>query len=203
MTAFINIAAVRDLRGVLLTPLMDSQKMAGDLRLRQRALLWPFIAAFVVAFIAGAIVFLNIAYTRGTVALYGYPDGNAGNMYRTAESTMLHLTPPVDKMAYSGLILGLVATAIMLRFRSMLPGFPLHPLAYALAPTWAMIVLWAPCFVAWLIKVPVMRYGGIKLYRRIRPFMLGMILGEFFMAMLWAVLSSPGIKMSVPEFPWP
>ena len=66
-----------------------------------------------------------------------------------------------------------------------------------------MLVLWFPCLIAWLIKVPVMRYGGMALYRRLRPFMLGMILGEFTMAMLWAVLSTPAIGLSAPNFPWP
>jgi hypothetical protein len=48
-----------------------------------------------------------------------------------------------------------------------------------------------------------MRYGGMPMYRRFRPFMLGMILGEFTMAMVWAVLSTPAIGLSAPDFPWP
>ena len=33
-------------------------------------------------------------------------------------------------------------------------------------------------FLAWLIKVVVVRYGGVALYRKTRPFFMGMIAGH-------------------------
>ena len=33
--------------------------------------------------------------------------------------------------------------------------------------------------VAWMIKSMVLRYGGPRLFHRLRPFFLGLILGEF------------------------
>ena len=203
LNALLNTACMRDLRGVMLSPLMDSQKMAADLRLRTRSLLAPFIVAIIVAFVVASIVFLNVNYKFGEVSLYSYPDNNAGNMYSRAVSQITKLALPLDSQAISGLGIGVVATLALVRLRTLLPWFPLHPLAYAIAPTWAMLVLWFPCLIAWLIKVPVMRYGGMALYRKLRPFMLGMILGEFTMAMVWAVLSTPAIGMSAPDFPWP
>lgn len=203
LNAVVNTAFVRDLRGVMLSPLTDSQKMAGDLRLRMRSLLAPFLTAFVVAFVVASFVFLSVNYRFGDVSLYQYPDGNASNMYNRAASQITHMALPVDSTAVSGLGIGLVATLALVRLRTLIPWFPLHPLAYAIAPTWAMIVLWFPCLVAWMIKAPVMRYGGMPVYRRLRPFMLGMILGEFTMAMVWALLSIPAIGLSAPDFPWP
>ncbi|HEY3332600.1 MAG TPA: DUF6785 family protein [Capsulimonadaceae bacterium] len=203
LTALTNNMFCRDLRGVLLSPLMDAQKMAGDIRLKQRSLLAPFVIAGLVAFFVAAAAFLYVSYTKGHITLYSYPDNNSGNLYKGAATAIKGLGVPFDKTAPGGLALGIAVTAAMVRLRTMLPWFPLHPLAYAVAPTWSMIVLWFPCFLAWVIKVPVMRYGGIAMYRQLRPFMLGMILGEFTMAMLWAVLSTPAIGLSAPDFPWP
>jgi hypothetical protein len=182
---------------------MDAQKVAGEVHVRQRSLLLPFITAAVVAFVVASAVFLSVSYTKGHVSLYTYPDNNSGNMYSMAAAAIKGLTIQFDATAGSGLALGMFVVAALVRLRTLLPWFPLHPLAYAIAPTWAMIVLWFPCFIAWLIKVPVMRYGGVQLYRRLRPFMLGMILGEFTSAMIWAVLSTPSIGLSAPDFPWP
>jgi len=203
MTAVVNNVFARDLRGVLLSPLMDAQKIAGEVHVRQRSLLVPFVTAAIVAFVVACTVFLSLSYTYGHVSLYSYPDNNSGNMYSMAAASIKGLTVPFDATAGGGLALGVCAVAAMVRLRTLFPWFPLHPLAYAVAPTWAMIVLWFPCFMAWLIKVPVMRYGGIQTYRKIRPFMLGMILGEFTAAMVWAVLSTPYIGLSAPDFPWP
>ena len=39
--------------------------------------------------------------------------------------------------------------------------------------------LWLPIFVAWLLKVLVLRYGGLKMYRQALPLALGLVVGEF------------------------
>ena len=186
----------------MLSPLMDSQKLAGDLRVSQRTLIAPFITASIVAFIVGSAAFLYVNYTFGGLNVYHYPDNNASNLYGRASNAILGLGTPFDGTAKGGLAVGLTVALALVRLRAFVPTFPFHPLAYAIAPTWAMMVLWFPCFVAWMIKVPVMRYGGITLYRKLRPFMLGMILGEFAMGMLWALLSMTR-GMPAPDFPWP
>jgi hypothetical protein len=56
--------------------------------------------------------------------------------------------------------------------------WPLHPLGYPIGPIVIMDHLWFNMFLAWLIKVVVLRYGGVALYRRTRPFFMGMIVGH-------------------------
>ena len=41
---------------------------------------------------------------------------------------------------------------------------------------------------AWLIKVLTLRGGGIRLYRGLLPFFLGVLLGDFLFPMGWAVI---------------
>jgi hypothetical protein len=65
-----------------------------------------------------------------------------------------------------------------------------------------MCVFWFPALVAWLLKSAITRYGGIKLYLKLRPFFLGLIFGEFFMAAVWSVLSF-ALHVPAPMFPWP
>ena len=45
-----------------------------------------------------------------------------------------------------------------------------------------------PAFlVAWLLKGLVLRYGGMGFYRRVLPYFLGLILGDYIVPLLWAI----------------
>jgi len=203
MMALMNIVFSRDLRGVLLSPMLDDQKMAGELGMKQRSLLLPLALAVTIAFIAASYFFLQFSYSRGHLGLYDYPNnGNAGNMYNLARSQIAGSTPPPDSTAYGGFGVGIVVTLFLVYMRSNFTWFPLSPLAYAIAPNWAMLVFWFPFFIAWIIKSLVMRFGGIEMFRRIAPWMLGMILGEFMMAVFWAIMNM-WRGWSNPNFPWP
>ena len=200
--AMTNIIFTRDMRGVLLSLFLDDAKMAGELKVRQRSMLLPLLLAIVIAFVAAAAFFLYLSYTKGHLSLYQYPNGNAGNLYNRAAGQIQGNGTPPDATAYGGFAVGIVTTIILVYMRSHFAWFPLNPLAYAIAPTWAMFVLWFPFFIAWIVKSLVMRFGGIEVFRKIAPFMLGMILGEFSAAVFWAVMNM-WKGWSAPGFPWP
>lgn len=203
LLALTDIVFTRDMRGVLLSPLMDGQKMAGEIGMRLRSLLWPLLLAFTLSFAVGSGCFLYFHYTLGGVNLYSYPNNNAGNMYGQSAAVINGSYRPPDISAYGGLAVGLVVGTLLTVLRTRLPWFPLHPLGYAIAPTWTMYVFAFPVFVAWGLKSLIARYGGIVLYRRFAPLMIGLILGEFTMAFFWAILSTPAIGWNAPLFPWP
>lgn len=203
LLALTDIVFTRDLRGVLLSPFMDTQKIAGQMGMRQRALLLPLALSVVVAFVVAAYFFLRFHYVFGGVNLYGYPNGNARNLFGIARASIQGDARPLDATAYGGFAVGLTATTAMVWLRARTAWFPLNPLGYAVAPTWSLFVFWFPFFVAWLLKASLARWGSIHLYRRLAPFMLGLILGEFTMAVFWAIMNTPGIGWNAPAFPWP
>ena len=62
----------------------------------------------------------------------------------------------------------------------------------ALAPagfpgTYMMFFAWSSMFIAWLLKLLILRYGGSPLYRR-RPLFLGMVLGQVTSHGAWMVV---------------
>ena len=80
-------------------------------------------------------------------------------------------------------------------------GFPFHPVGYAIASSWGMSVLWVPMLIAWVIKLVILRYGGLATYRKCVPFFLGVILGECLMGGFWNLT---GIARQVPTYAfWP
>jgi hypothetical protein len=79
--------------------------------------------------------------------------------------------------------------------------WPFHPLGYAMSTSWGIIVFWFPILVAWVLKTIILGAGGMRLYRRARMFFLGMIFGEFIMAVIFAIYSCI-TNNPVPFFPW-
>jgi hypothetical protein len=135
------------------------------------------------------------SYTYAGNPLWGFQD-NAAAVERAGGQSI----------EWTGLIFFIVGIGIatfLAIMRTLLWWWPLHPLGYALSASWTMIVFWCPVLVAWAIKQPLIRYGGMKLYRKLRPFFLGMIFGEFSMAVLWTVISWATRLPVAPSFPWP
>ena len=203
-----NLVFNRDMRGLLLSPFLDDQKMAGEIGMKQRSLLLPLALAVVISFIAGSYFFLKFNYSLGGLRLYSYPNtDNPAWMYARAMGQMSGENP-ADATAYGGFASGIGVTMLLTWMRTQFAWFPLHPLGFAIAPSWSMLVLWFSCFVAWVIKSNVLRFGGIDTFRRLAPFMMGMILGEFTTSVGWAIVSMTtptifGIKFfNAPGFPW-
>ena len=55
--------------------------------------------------------------------------------------------------------------------------WPLHPIGFPISAAFHWMAFNA--FLAWLVKGPILRYGGVRAYRQVRPFFLGLILGHF------------------------
>ena len=74
---------------------------------------------------------------------------------------------------------GCLFTLFLASMRVRFIWWPFHPAGYLVAGSFGLFRLWLPIFVSWLIKVLLLRYGGLQAYRRALPFFIGLILGEF------------------------
>ncbi len=68
--------------------------------------------------------------------------------------------------------------------------WPFHPLGFALSVGWLTGYIWFTSLVAWGIKLTIMHYGGARLYQNLKPFFLGLILGEVTVNGVWGVIFS-------------
>lgn len=201
--AFLDAMWMRDQRGLLLTGFLDSMKLADGLRMRRRSLLLPIVVGLVVAVGVAGYLHVSLPYRIGAVQMYSYVyRGNPVWSFSDAATVLGGARPPLPFLAQLNFLVGVVVTLGIVSLRARLLWFPIHPLGYALCGTWTMMVFWFPCLVAWMVKIVILRYGGMKLYTRARPFFLGMVLGEFTMALLWTI---PSLfwRTPTPAFPWP
>lgn len=95
--------------------------------------------------------------------------------------------PSATAMLFVGVGFAVVVGLNFLRFR--FPWFPLHPMGYALAMNFGVDYYWFGLLVAWALKAGVQRYVGLKGYHKLHQAALGVILGEFTVEAVWAVVS--------------
>lgn len=202
--AFLDGLWMRDQRGLILTGFLDSMKFADGVRVQRRSLLGVFGLALVVALAVAGYLHISLPYKMGAVQMYSYVyQGNPVWAFQNAATVLNRSQGPLPFVATLNFGVGILVTFLLVTLRARLLWFPLHPLGYALSGTWTMMVFWFPCFVAWLFKVLILRYGGMKLYARARPLFLGMVLGEFTTAILFTLPALYDRYTPTPSFPWP
>ncbi len=200
--ALVDAVFTRDLRGNLLSTFLDSLKMSDIVRLDRRALAYAIGVAVMVALIVGGYLHIVTPYRRGAITLYSYVyRGNplwGFEHFGSVLQGQSQFDPRLPAYFASGVMIAAVLSILRVRY----VWWPLMPLAWALAGSWSMYVFWFPFLAAWAIKSVVVRYGGWTIYTRLQPFFLGLILGEFSQAVIWATLG--GIwRLPAPFFPWP
>jgi hypothetical protein len=107
------------------------------------------------------------------------------NADRALEAGTLGATPETQPLNFArnpdakGMGIGMGITAAMAVLRAKFMWFPFHPIGYILAPSWFMNYTWAGIFVAWLVRVILLRVGGAQSIRRgLVPFCVGMFLAS-------------------------
>jgi len=200
--SFTDAVFSRDLRGCLMSTFLDGLKICDGVRLHRRHLLGAIVVALLVGYTFSMVIQLWLPYNQGAVGMYGYV--YQGNPLWTFldNAPAMEVPAPYDFHLPLAFGVGLGVAIFLSVMRMRLWWWPLYPLGYALCGSWTLIVFWFPLLVAWIIKSVVLRYLGMKVYTRLRPFFLGLILGEFFLALVWAVIACIW-RLPAPFFPWP
>jgi len=199
---FFNTILAQDLRECLMPYAATAMKVGEDARVRIGkvfAVVIPaVVVALVVAFLALSWIHYNYGGLRGDAnssrVIPTQPFNDAVRSLRNMDETGLleqsaslgaverfRLFSPNGK--HVGLLLaGLVCvTAVcMLRFR--FSRFPVHPVVFVLFGTYPAAQLWFSFLVGWGVKSLVVRFGGGKVYQRLKPLFIGLIAAELIAA---------------------
>ena len=162
-------------RSFAMTSAANSLKLGEGFGGSKRPLFWTMLLAMAVGMASAMWVVMELGYSYGALNLkipggkHGFYDYAAGLIRTPSEP---HLWGWINTGIGAGVML------LLMLARWYYVWWPLHPLGYPIGPTGIMDHLWFDMFLAWLIKVSVLRYGGVALYRKTRPFFMGMIAGH-------------------------
>lgn len=183
---------------------LEGFKMAERTRSSYRGLFIAIALATVFGTFVAFWVILTLLYKHGAASSNIGPP-NVPLIFGTEPWSRLegwtNMPKPSDANRGMAIGVGFAITLILNSLRMRLGWFPFHPVGYAVSSSWAMSLLWAPMFIAWLTKLLILRYGGLRLYRRALPFFLGVILGECVIGSFWTLW---GIIFRLPIYAfWP
>jgi hypothetical protein len=175
-----------DLRESLMPSMLHTRKITDRTTNNNRIFLiimLTLIAGIVVSFLAMLVLCYKFGVreleldwaTRTTVAVYD-------DVYSLIESP-IEPSKWVTIFTLTGAVVMLALVICYHRFY----WWPIHPIGYLTAYSSAMRILWFSFLVGWLCNALCMRYGGVGLFKKLRNFFIGLIIGDFLMAGSWAI----------------
>ncbi|MFH1092475.1 MAG: DUF6785 family protein [Pseudomonadota bacterium] len=176
-----------DLRESLMPSLFHAGKVSqgvGGKRLILSGILITLLLGVAVSFLA----MLALGYKFGLRELQ--MDWATSSTIRISENVFTLIESP-PQSSYWVEVFSVAGGAIMLALivcYHQFPWWPIHPVGYLTAYSSAMRLLWFSFFLGWLANSLCMRYGGVSLFKRLRYFFVGLIIGDFLMGGFWAVV---------------
>lgn len=161
-------------------------KLAEMIRGSKTRLFWGLMIALICSLLAAAFMSLKLAYTHGAINLsllgvagaHGWP----------------YIGPTIMEMPEANLRgwlfrgIGGAVEGFLMWAQHRWFWWPFHPVGFAIAVGWLTSQIWFSAMIAWLLKLVIMRFGGVKLFQGLKPFFLGLILGEVSVNGVWGMV---------------
>ena len=182
---------------------LEGMKMAERTGMSYRRLFAAIMIAAVAGTIASFWTELHVCYKVGAASKVAPPTVPlifGGEPFNRLDGWLRGVEVQTDNIRIA-IVVGFALTILLNILRMRFFWFPFHPVGFAISGSWSMHQLWMCMFIAWSIKLLLLRYGGLRLYRQAVPLFLGLILGECVMSSLWTII---GILLNMQTYAfWP
>ena len=177
-----------DMREILMPSVMNNFKLAEPLRLKQRPFLLAMGIAIVLAMGVSYYSSIDLAYTHGAVNLqhWTYMISTVSPFNRL--TSILQNPTGIELERIGSFIFGGAMMFGMLWMRHHYLWWKLHPIGSLMMTSYATYCFWGSFFIGWLLKYTVLKFGGVAQYRKLRPLVLGVVLGECFIGGIWIIV---------------
>jgi hypothetical protein len=157
----------------------NAARIHTDQKLPRRTYMTAMVLGLGISLIVSFWFSLKLAYAAGGYNFGEWVFSRGGQVPFDTIVTKIKAGQGIEPWYYVFFAIGIFATTLLTYLRHRLPWWRLHPLGFSIASVgqvqWTMFTL----FVAWVIKVILIRVGGLMLYNRGKPFFIGLTLGHF------------------------
>ncbi len=176
---------------------LEGFKLAEETGIAWRRLFYAMILASIVGALASFWAYADAGCRLGVTAKWTGAARHFGRQpFQRLQGWLLN-PQGTDIPSIIAILVGVSFVVSLMFLRGRFVGWPLHPVGYAVSSSWSMNCLWLPLFIAWACKSAILRYGGLRTYRRAIPFFIGLVLGEFTVGSCWTLL---GIALGRPTY---
>jgi hypothetical protein len=174
---------------------LTSFKIADAAGASLRRLTQLMLGGFFAALVVGVFVTLTGTYRLGFLGMKGGTGNNlvadvlriyGHDIYSDIQLTN-DVEPSPEGVFYIGV--GAVICVLFGVLRLRFPWWPFHPVGYILSNSVPIAYGLFPFFIAWLAKVLVTTYGGLRLYRLTLPLAVGLIVGDVLNTTIWNMVA--------------
>jgi hypothetical protein len=179
----------RAYRSIPIAYQLDGLKLGQRSGVHSRYIAIAMALASVSSVIGGFWIYLHFGYTRGaSVNMAGHVPWFGVEAFSHRLERWINGTVKQDIPSTIAIGWGVIFTYFLYIMKLRLSWWPLHPLGFAISTSYSIGTLWMPLFIAWVVKSLTTKYGGLRLYRILLDFFIGLVLGDFVVGCLWPVV---------------
>ena len=168
---------------------LEGFKLSTSTGISQKQVTFAMVLAAGVGILSAFWVLLHIPYQMGALTRIPFPTVSAfGREPWSRLESWLTNPSPTNYPETLFLGIGILFTFFLMFMRMKFFWFPLYPAAYAVTNSWGIHNIWFCLFLAWVVKLVILRFFGLKTHQKATPFFLGLILGEFTVGCLWTIV---------------
>ena len=174
----LSSAFARNWRTFGMTLMAHVGKVSDGMRGEKRALFAVVFLSMGLSMTTSVFYTIYLGYETTGAAQFGGWTFTAGNrlFFDTIIRWMNNLTPTgITDMGFFGV--GAAMMWMLIKLRYFFPGWPLHPVGFAIGSSFAVNQAFSSIFLAWFIKIILLKIGGLPLYKKAQPFFLGILVG--------------------------
>ncbi len=149
-------------------------------------LFWGLVLALVCSLLGAAYMTLKLAYTYGAINL-SLLDWAGAHGWPYIGPTMTDM-PDANMRGWFFKGVGAVTEGFLMWAQHRWHWWPFHPIGFAVAVGWLTSQIWFSALICWILKGSIVRFGGVHLFQRLKPFFLGFILGEVAVSGVWGII---------------
>tara|TARA_B100000949_G_scaffold230143_1_gene240090 strand:- start:37 stop:1995 length:1959 start_codon:yes stop_codon:yes gene_type:complete len=167
-----------DVQSTFISAATHGTRLTNSVRSRKRWIGFWLLVAFALGCLATGWHTILTGYQIGALNFDEWPTkGNFLWPFREVIHLMKHPTG-VEWTRLGYFLAGSALMIALMLLMHFVHWWPVHPVGFAVASTFPVARLWFPFFLAWLVKVIVLRVWGAGGYRTLIPVAIGLILGQ-------------------------